>query len=107
MTRAQLFKLFEEHYADKARPKTLRDEGHKSIKDAVMWFVAWQMADEIIDSYSHRDMAHLVKDGMPAMTIKDVDNWLEAWEGHGPRVDRKIKRFVREFLGDFPKRLNQ
>ena len=45
----------------------------------VQWFVAIVQAKEMLDSYSLRDWAHTIQDGIKKQTKETTEDWLDYW----------------------------
>ena len=76
-------------------------EGHKSVREAAKWFLAYHEALNIRESASIKDMAHLVLEGLrPLNPVQHMKQLAEvAEDAKGNPVDPFDEDELREFFG--------
>lgn len=79
----------------------LRSDGHKTPKHAALWWLAAQQADAYLDSFTRRDWAALLLEGTTPLTLKDLQDELDARfdDGAYESVAAQVEVELRTFFG--------
>lgn len=86
-------KQFEAEFAKYPLP-----EGTPNARAAMMWFIAWQRADELMEE-NHRALAHHILDGIKPLKLSDVKDWLDSYYSDKPGdEDDRLREEVKTWM---------
>ena len=75
-----------------------RKSGHDTADEALAWYRAYSIAEDIVESYTTKDIAHMIIDGVGPIPESLEGNATEMW---GEAMDEEEWEMIREEILEF------
>ncbi len=72
---------------------TKRNNTDETPQEQMLWFIAYQEALAVSESFTGKDIAWLFLKGIPKMSNKGIDAWLEEYGGDDADLLKTLDNF--------------